>query len=75
MRSLRPAVASVREVVQQPVPEAVPQCPGSWTDGAYVPAYGDTLNLTTQSARHDDSVAVVHAVQPQQVAVLAGPLA
>jgi hypothetical protein len=32
-----------------------------------------TLNLSTQSARHDESVAVVHTVQPQQIAVLAGP--
>jgi hypothetical protein len=32
-----------------------------------------TPNLSTQSARYDDSVAVVHAVQLQQVAVLAGP--
>ena len=34
---------------------------------------GAPLNVRTQSARHDDSVAVIHAVQPQQIAVLAGP--
>ena len=47
-------------------------------EDAYFPTilpFWDTLNLNTRSACHDDSVAVVHAVQPQQVAVLAGPLA
>ena len=40
---------------------------------SHVPAQGGTLDLSTQSARHDDSVSVVHAVQVQQIAVHAGP--
>src|ERR1035437_3393155 len=30
-------------------------------------------SIWARSPRHDDSVAIVHAVQPQQMAVLSGP--